>query len=38
MMRMNKLFGRMHGISSLLNMVGFAATVWYGVTLAERLQ
>jgi len=38
MMKMNKAFGRLHGISTLLNMAGYFATVWYGVTLAERLQ
>lgn len=38
MMRLNKTFARMHGVSSLLNLLGLAATVWYGCTLAERLQ
>lgn len=38
MLKMNRAFGRMHGISSLLNLAGFLATMWYGVTLAERLQ
>ncbi|MCJ1238014.1 hypothetical protein MMC14_006001 [Varicellaria rhodocarpa] len=38
MMRMNKSFGRMHGVSSLLNLGGLLATMWYGFTLAERLQ
>ncbi len=37
MTRMNKAFGRMHGASSLLNLIGLLATMWYGVTLAERL-
>ena len=35
---MNKQFARMHGVSSLLNMGGLLATVWYGTTIAERLQ
>ena len=35
---LNQKFGRMHGISSLLNMAGSLATVWYGMVLAERLQ
>lgn len=35
---LNQRFGRMHGISSLLNMAGSLATVWYGIVLAERLQ
>ena len=38
MQALNKRFGRMHGISSLLNMVGSLATLWYGMVLAERLQ
>lgn len=38
MARMNKQFARMHGVSSLLNMGGLLATVWYGMTIAERLQ
>lgn len=38
MQQLNKAFGRMHGISSLLNLAGFLATLWYGVHLAERIQ
>lgn len=38
MARMNKQFGRMHGVSALVNMGGLLATVWYGITIAERLQ
>ena len=38
MMKLNRSFARMHGASSLLNLAGLLATVWYGVTLAERLQ
>lgn len=38
MQALNQRFGRMHGISSLLNMIGFLATLWYGMSLAERLQ
>ena len=38
MVKLNKSFGRMHGVSSLLNMIGFCATLWYGFTLGERLQ
>ncbi|RDW71224.1 hypothetical protein BP6252_07787 [Coleophoma cylindrospora] len=37
MIALNKSFGSMHGISSLLNMAGFIATVWYGVTLSSRV-
>jgi hypothetical protein len=38
MQKLNKAFGRMHGYSSLLNLVGFLTTVWYGVVLAKRIQ
>jgi hypothetical protein len=38
MQKLNKAFGRMHGISSLLNLVGFLATAWYGFSIAGRLQ
>ena len=37
MMALNKKFGKLHGMSSLLNMVGFLATIWYGVGLSARL-
>jgi len=38
MAKLNSSFAKMHGVSSLLNMAGFVATVVYGLTLAERLQ
>jgi hypothetical protein len=38
MQALNKRFGMMHGYSSMLNMVGFLGTIWYGMVLAERLQ
>ncbi|MCJ1314221.1 hypothetical protein MMC25_007901 [Agyrium rufum] len=38
MQKLNSRFGRMHGVSSLLNMVGLGATVWYGIMLADRIQ
>ncbi|KAF5873674.1 uncharacterized protein Bfra_005138 [Botrytis fragariae] len=38
MQRLNKAFGKMHGASSLVNLVSFLATIWYGASLAERLQ
>ncbi|TVY78108.1 putative mitochondrial outer membrane protein [Lachnellula suecica] len=38
MQQLNKAFGRMHGVSTLVNLGGFIATVWYGFTLAERIQ
>ncbi|KAK2734273.1 hypothetical protein FQN57_001735 [Myotisia sp. PD_48] len=37
MARLNKSFARLHGISSLVNIVGLAATVYYGTVLAKRL-
>ncbi|KAL9600569.1 MAG: hypothetical protein Q9219_003115 [cf. Caloplaca sp. 3 TL-2023] len=38
MQKLNKDFARMHGISAGLNLVALAATVWYGVSLSERIQ
>lgn len=38
MQKLNTSFATMHGISSLLNLAGYLATVWYGVTLAGRIQ
>ena len=38
MRRLNKSFARMHGLSSILNLVGLLGTVYYGMTLAERMQ
>jgi len=37
MQTLNKSFGRMHGISSLVNLVCLIATAAYGVTIAGRL-
>ncbi|KUI64717.1 hypothetical protein VM1G_00751 [Cytospora mali] len=37
MAALNKKFGILHGISSLLNVVNFVASVVYGVTLAGRI-
>ncbi|KMK57636.1 hypothetical protein Y699_03056 [Aspergillus fumigatus Z5] len=37
MMALNKKFGRLHGLSSLINMVSLIATVYYGVVLSKRL-
>lgn len=37
MTALNKKFGMLHGISSLLNVVNFAASVVYGFTLADRI-
>lgn len=38
MERLNKRFGKMHGISSLINLISLIATVSYGFTLAARLE
>jgi hypothetical protein len=38
MQKLNRAFGRIHGISSLVNLGALIATMWYGVSLAERLQ
>lgn len=38
MLRLNKAFGRMHGISALTNLVGLSFTIWYGFLLADRVQ
>ncbi|KAJ9154877.1 hypothetical protein NKR23_g2358 [Pleurostoma richardsiae] len=38
MTALNKKFGMLHGISSLLNLVTFAASIVYGFTLSSRIQ
>jgi hypothetical protein len=38
MTRLNESFAAMHGISSLLNIGGFIATIWHGFSLAARIQ
>ncbi|KAL7627052.1 hypothetical protein AAE478_003828 [Parahypoxylon ruwenzoriense] len=38
MAALNKKFGRLHGISSLLNLVTLLATVAYGINLSTRLE
>lgn len=37
MAALNKRFGMLHGISSLLNLVEIIGLVWYGVILAAKL-
>ncbi|KAF2817681.1 uncharacterized protein BDZ99DRAFT_431967 [Mytilinidion resinicola] len=37
MQRLNKRFGTLHGVSSLLNLAAFISTIWYGFVLGERL-
>ncbi|KAF2259229.1 hypothetical protein CC78DRAFT_548471 [Lojkania enalia] len=36
MQELNKRFGILHGVSSLVNLVGFLGMCWYGVLLGER--
>ena len=38
MKRLNKRFGALHGVSSLVNLVGLAALVYYGGTIADRMK
>lgn len=38
MMALKKQFGKLHGISSLLNLTTYVATLVYGVSLSARLQ
>ncbi|KAF1948969.1 hypothetical protein CC80DRAFT_520820 [Byssothecium circinans] len=38
MKRLNREFGVLHGVSSLVNLVGFLGMVWYGVLLGEGLR
>ncbi|KAK9771074.1 hypothetical protein SCAR479_12198 [Seiridium cardinale] len=38
MQSLNKQFGKIHGISSLLNLITLIATVTYGFNLSARLQ
>ena len=37
MQALNKTFGVWHGASSLVNIAGCIATLWYGFYLAERI-
>ena len=37
MQALNRKFGKLHGVSSLLNLSAFVATVVYGVALSARL-
>ena len=38
MQELNKQFGVLHGISSLINLVGLGAMVWYGGVLGTGLR
>ncbi|KIN06018.1 hypothetical protein OIDMADRAFT_17115 [Oidiodendron maius Zn] len=37
MVKLNRAFGRVHGISSLVNLTSLIGTMWYGIALSERL-
>ncbi|KAG0644452.1 hypothetical protein HOY80DRAFT_1013587 [Tuber brumale] len=37
MAALNRRFGVMHGTSSLINLIGLAATGWYGVVLGNKI-
>jgi hypothetical protein len=37
MQQLNKVFIWMHSASSLINLVGYVATIWYGFSLADRI-
>ena len=37
MQRLNKQFGKLHGASSIVNLISVIATIVYGVTLGNRL-
>jgi hypothetical protein len=37
MVRLNKRFGMVHGVSSTLNLVAIGASVWYAGVLGERV-
>ena len=37
MQALNKRFGKVHGISSLLNMVTLGVTIYYGTVIGKQL-
>jgi len=37
MTALNKKFGRLHGLSTLVNLFGLLATMYYGTVLGKRL-
>lgn len=37
MQSLNKKFGALHGASTLVNLTGWVAMLWYGFYLGERL-
>ncbi|KAJ5156082.1 hypothetical protein N7492_008885 [Penicillium capsulatum] len=38
MVALNKRFGRVHGVSSLVNLVSLIATIYYGAAMSKRLE
>jgi hypothetical protein len=38
MQKLNKQFGILHGVSSLVNMLGLGAMIWYGAVLGEGVR
>jgi hypothetical protein len=38
MEELNRRFGMLHGVSSVVNLVGFLGMCWYGVVLGEGLR
>lgn len=38
MLKLNKKFGKLHGYSSVLNLVTFVATIIYGIQLSKRIE
>ncbi|KAH3939303.1 hypothetical protein HBH70_231240 [Parastagonospora nodorum] len=38
MQRLNKKFGVLHGVSTLVNLLGLGAMVWYGAVLGEGVR
>ena len=37
MIALNKKFGKLHGVSSLVNLFAILATLYYGMVLGKRL-
>jgi hypothetical protein len=37
MEKLNKKFGALHGASTVVNLIGFGAMIWYGATIARRM-
>ncbi|THX03179.1 hypothetical protein D6D13_07871 [Aureobasidium pullulans] len=37
MEQLNKTFGMLHGVSTIINLTAFGCAIWYGFVLGERL-